>query len=191
MPAPTAPAPPPPPKRAKTETLSLRLDPKTKFMLDFVARVQGQSITTVVERAVRSTASKVGFEDNFGEVRAWDHYWDPSEGYRLLKLWADNEYPSNYDEDEVLQFCKTHWPFFYINSGCEKPHRAFIEILWPSLEEYLSIWRNLKHSNYWSAGEAMQTALSKARVAPPDWPTGSKTAPKESFSADLDDEIPF
>jgi hypothetical protein len=47
-------------KRAKTETLSLRLDPKTKFMLDFLARVQGQSITTVVERAVAKVAADVG-----------------------------------------------------------------------------------------------------------------------------------
>ena len=40
-----------PPKKergTKTETLSLRLDPKTKFILEFVARINGQTLTTVI-----------------------------------------------------------------------------------------------------------------------------------------------
>ena len=72
----------PEPKRTKTESLSLRLDPKTKFILEFVARINGQSITTVVERAIKRASEDVGIApkwDNRGnelEIRNWTTYWD-------------------------------------------------------------------------------------------------------------------
>src|SRR5215469_18155276 len=92
----------PEPKRTKTESLSLRLDPKTKFILEFVARINGQSITTVVERAIKRASEDVGIGpkwDNRGnelEAKNWTTYWDPSDGVRTLKLISDPEYPTSY-----------------------------------------------------------------------------------------------
>lgn len=179
-------------KRAKTETLSLRLDPKTKFMLDFLARVQGQSITTVVERAVHQVAAGVSVAPFDQSDRTWATFWDASEGVRTLNLLADANYPTNFEEDELLSFAKTHWPFFYTTERATSPRRAFVDILWPKIDHYLSLWRDQRQSNYWAAGEAMRVDLEAARVAAPEWPIKAQPQPpRESFSADLDDEIPF
>jgi uncharacterized protein (DUF1778 family) len=183
-------------KRAKTETLSLRLDPKTKFMLEFLARIQGQSITTIVERAVKETAGKVGIESIYGNEKTWIEFWDPSEGMRLMAIFDEPNYPTDFEEDELLRFAKTHWPFFYTDKNANSLRRPYVDLLWPKRETYLNLWRDQRQSNYWAAGEAMTADLLAAKVQPPEWPTGSKgrsapTGPRETFSADLDDEIPF
>ncbi len=176
-------------RQAKTQSLSLRLDPKTRFVLEFVARIKGQSITAVVERAIKETADNVGIGgNNFGEGgRNWADFWDANDGVRILKLIADSDYPTSYDEDEIRAFTLAHRQFFYTNSSGTSPRRSFIEILWPSIDSYLEIWREKKSEDYWAAGEAMKKDISAARVATPDWPP--KAEPKAP--RDLDDEIPF
>lgn len=175
-------------RRAKTETLSLRLDPKTKFMLDFLSRVEGQSITTVVERAVREFARNVKIGSEYDVQRDWSAFWDASEGVRTLYMLADHHYPTNFEEDEKLAFARAHWQFFFTSDSYKTPRRAYVDVLWPKIEEYLTIWRDQKQTDYWAAGEAMKRDLRAAKVAPPDWPQVAK-GPKETF--DLDDEIPF
>jgi hypothetical protein len=169
-----------PPKKdrgTKTQTLSLRLDPKTKFSLEFVARANGQTLTTVVERAIRSSCDEVKIgSDEFN----WQHFWDPDEGMRTLKLLACDAYRSTYDEDELRQFTVEHWRFFYVCQAADKPRRAYVQILWPKIEEYQRIWREQRESNYWAAGEAMAADLSAAHVAGPTWPPSA-----------LSHEIPF
>lgn len=165
-------------------------------MLDFVSRVQGQSITTVVERAVREMAGRVGINSEFeNNPKTWTSFWDSSEGMRALHLYSDTDYPTTFEEDEILRFTKTHWPFFYINERATTQRRAYVDLLWPKIEEYVAIWRDKRHVNYWASGEAMQADLSAARVVPPDWPIPTKPSltkePRESFPPDLDDEIPF
>ena len=183
-------------RQAKTQSLSLRLDPKTRFVLEFVARIKGQSITAVVERAIKETADNVSIgSNNFGEGgRNWADFWDANDGVRILNLLADSNYPTSYDEDELRAFTLAHRQFFYTNSSSTSPRRGFIEILWPSIDSYLEIWREKKSEDYWAAGEAMKKDLSAARVAAPDWPPKAepKSPPSTSQQAgDLDDEIPF
>jgi hypothetical protein len=166
----------------KSQTLSLRLDPKTKFTLEFVARIKGQTLTTIVERAIRESCDRVtignpsrgDFEENF----TWQSFWDPEEGIRTLKLLACEHYPSTYDEDDLSEFTKAHWQFFYASNKAKVPHRTFVAILWPKIDDYRRIWHEQRDSDYWAAGNAMASALSAAKVAPPTWPCD-------------DDEIPF
>lgn len=183
----------PPVSRVKTETLSLRLDPKVKFMLDFMARVNGQNITTAVERAVLLAAdnAKIGADDDVR--RSWANFWDIDEGVRTVKLLSDQDYPKNFAEDELVSFFKDHWEFFYIDQSKRGVHRYYIELLWPKLDEYLEIWRSERQTNYWAAGKAMKADIEKAGIAAPVWPRkGTETKNKRVLEVDdLDDEIPF
>lgn len=183
---------------AKTQSLSLRLDPKTKFILDFMARVKGQSITTLVERAIKESADNVGIGPKWDEggneidQPTWNDFWDPSEGVRTLRLIANPHYPTTFDEDDLRQFTEVHQPFFYSDPPLRKvPRRAYLEVLWPHIDRYLEIWREQKSTNYWAAGEAMMEDLLAARVAAPDWPPGAPKKEPEKAATDLDDEIPF
>lgn len=175
-------------KRAKTETVSLRLDPKTKFMMEFMSRVQGRSITAIVEHAIRDAAKSVGVRGAFDQLRTWSDYWDATDGVRTLRLLSDANYPTSFDEDELLEFTRAHWEFFYMSIKADTPARANLEILWPNIEKYFAIWREKRQLDYWSAGEAMAEDLKKARLSAPTWPRGTKK--REAFD-DLDDEIPF
>ena len=164
------------PRRAKTLTLSLRLDPKTKFIVEFIARIRGQSITTVVERAIKETADNLtigGVYDDRGHLEhasTWSDFWDPEEGVRMLKLFSEHDYPTTFDEDELKGFASAHRPFFYTDAHGSQPRRATVEILWPNIDKYLAIWRDKKRSDYWAAGEAMKADLAAARLAAPEWP---------------------
>jgi hypothetical protein len=185
-------------KRAKSETLSLRMDPKTRFMLELLSRVRGQSITVVVERAIRDAANNMSVseeESEFGSERirkTWSDFWDPNEGVRTLKLLLDRDYPSNFEEDELRAFTKTHWPFFYTSEKALSVRSGLVVILWPKIGEYQAMWREKTNSNYWAAGEAMNKDLTTARVQGPEWPPkATEPMKKEAFSRDLDDEIPF
>ncbi len=155
----------------KTQSLSLRLDPKTKFILEFMARIKGQSITMVVERAIKDASADVVIDrDEFGNGSNWSDYWDPNEGVRTLKLLTAREYPTTFDEDELRAFTLTHWSFFYWDSKGKEPRGSYLKIIWPSVDRYMEIWREKKTANYWAAGEAMMADLSSAGVAPPYWP---------------------
>ena len=158
------------PRGSKTETLSLRLDPKTRFILDFVARIKGQNITTVVERAIKDSASRLGLGvtslegGETGPEHTWSDFWDPIEGVRTLKLLRNPYYPTTYDEDDLRAFTADHWQFFYGKSHAKKPRRDFVQVLWPKIERYLEIWRAKKSEDYWAAGKAMKADLLAAGV---------------------------
>ena len=189
-----------PPKKergTKTESLSLRLDPKTKFILEFVARIKGQTLTTVIERAVRKSCDEVTIGEGFGSDRLnWNYFWDPDEGVRTLNLLACTDYPSTYDEDEIRRFTRAHWEFFFTHAKAGEPRRAYVETLWPKIEEYQRIWRDQRDSDYWAAGTAMAADLAAARLKVPTWPRSStdslaaRPTPTRAKKS-LDDEIPF
>ena len=180
---------------AKTQNLSLRLDPKTKFVLEFMARIKGQSITMVVERAIKDASADVVIDrDAIGNGSNWSDYWDPNEGVRTLKLLKAREYPTTFDEDELRAFTLVHWSFFYSDFMCERPRANYLEIIWPSIDRYMEIWREKKTENYRVAGEAMMADLSSAGIVPPDWPpkvSKISSSERQKPSGDLDEEIPF
>lgn len=186
----------------KTEVLSMRIDPKTRFLLDLVARTRGQSISTVVERAVQEAADNLTIGDRSGSSgRGWRDFWDVNEGIRFLKLASDpNTYPS-FDDEAKLEFTKVHWPFFYQDGKCKIYKRWAVEILWPQIDNFMATWLITKTTDYFAAGKAMRQALSDAGVVAPDWPikrgesekpeTESRGGWDKPKSADLDDDIPF
>lgn len=182
--------------RSKTQTLSLRLDPKTRFVLEFVSRIRGQSITTVVERAIKEASSEVSVgptwdeRGNPQEPNTWQDFWDPDEGVRTLKLLANSAYPTTFEEDELRAFTLAHHEFFYTNDRGHTPNKAQTNVLWSKIDKYLELWRETKATDYWACGKLMVQHLSAAGLSHPNWPR-SPTSPSRDFSQDLDDEVPF
>jgi uncharacterized protein (DUF1778 family) len=182
-------------KPSKSETLTIRLDPKTRFMLDFVARLRGQSITTVVERAIAEAANRAAIpaEDTFGGERTWKDFWSVIEGERAVAIAKEDALHPTYEEERRLRFAQQFWQFFFVNGNAEATRTGYIEVLWPNIDEYIALYDSSKQSNFFAAGEAMKSALNAAGLAAPDWPDVAKPKPSQSgnFSRDLDDDIPF
>ncbi|MDW9363595.1 hypothetical protein GOA99_19870 [Sinorhizobium meliloti] len=179
-------------RTAKSETLTIRLDPKTRFMLEFVARLRGQTITTVVERAIADTADEAKIVVYDGPDLTWKDFWSIEEGERALQIYAEPSLRPTYEEDKRLAFARKHWPFFYTSDKKQVVRTGYVEILWPRIDEFIAIDDEHKANDYFAAGRAMKKALSDAKVASPDWPPETKpSSQKSAFSSDLDDDIPF
>ncbi len=191
-------------KTAKSESLTIRLDPKTRFILEYLSRLRGQTITTVVERAIVSAASdeKITTPDEYGPV-GWQDLWDVSDGVRALRLYAIAAFFPTYEEEKRLAFTREHWPFFYATRSKLVPLNHFVDILWPRIDEYIQIHDDNKASggDWFGAGKVMQEQLRKSNLKAPDWPVkeslkeppkpSSQAASGSNFSRDLDDDIPF
>jgi hypothetical protein len=182
--------------RSKTQTLSLRLDPKTRFVLEFLAKLNRQSITTVVEDAIREAGMRRRVDPFEKPGRTWKDYWDVSEGVRAMLMLADSDLPSDYDDDELREFLRSHIEFFSETNELTNPDRINVAVLWPDIGRYVEAWRESRRTNPWQVGETMASALQDAEVDPPEWPRRSKTpptGPKNNLRmrAELDDEIPF
>lgn len=181
-------------KPSKSETLTIRLDPKTRFMLEFVARLRGQTITTVVERAIADAADDAKIVSYDGPDLTWKDFWSIEDGERALQIYGEPALRPTYDEERKLGFAKKHWPFFYTGESRKYLKTAFLEILWPRIDEFVTIDDEQKAKDYFAAGKAMQTALLDAKIAPPDWPANVKapaSKPSGGLSRDMDDDIPF
>ncbi|TCL70564.1 hypothetical protein [Rhizobium sp. BK251] len=173
----------------KTETLSIRLDPKTRFILEYLSRLKGQTITTVVERAIVSAASQSPIPREYEDPITWHDLWDVSEGVRALNIAAVPETYPTYDEERRLVFAREHWPFFYSDENYKYPLNYYVDTLWPRVDEFIRIHDESRQSNYFAAGEAMQQALSAARIEPPAWPQPKRVVEKTKPLSD--DDIPF
>lgn len=186
----------------KTEVLSMRLDPRVRFIIDLLARIRGQSISTVVERAIQEIADSTTIgQDQNGYPKKWRDYWDLNEGIRFLKVASDHETYPSFDDEAKAAFARTHWPFFYTNKELTEFKDWAIDIVWPRIDEFLEIWSRTKATDYFAAGKAMQKAISEAGVKPPEWPpqapSAKPPAAKSSggrasgIAAGLDEDIPF
>lgn len=188
-------------KAAKTETLTIRLDPKTRFILEYISRLKGQTITTVVERAIVADAALQRVPDHeWGGDLGWEDFWDVSEGVRALNLASRREFFPTYDEERRRDFARTHWPFFFATKKGPIPLNHYIDILWPRIDEFVHLHdeNKAKGGDWLGAGKAMQEALRKSNLSPPEWPAkepapevSKKEDKKPSFSRDMDDDIPF
>ncbi len=183
-------------RSAKTEVLSMRMDPKTRFVVEFLARVRGQSISTVVERAIQEAADNalIRINNSFGNNydNTWKDYWHVSEGIRFLMVASETKLYSTFDEEYKTSFAKTHWPFFYTDSKCAEYKEWAIEVIWPRIDEFVDLWTRTKTTDYFAAGKAMQEAIRQAGLKAPDWPIKTvETPPARKPVNDLDDDIPF
>ncbi|MCF6118517.1 MAG: hypothetical protein EOS26_03290 [Mesorhizobium sp.] len=180
-----------PKKTAKTESLAIRLDPKTRFILDFVSRAKGQTITTVVERAIYEAAAQVRASDGENDY-SWQDVWNEAEGARALRAATIRDLFPTYEEERRLNFARRHWPFFYTNDRLHAVQTLYVEVLWPRIDEFIQLGDDKLQEDAWAAGTAMQEALRAAKIQPPEWPPKPKSndfgrPPKQ----ELDDEIPF
>ncbi len=184
-------------KSVKSETLTIRLDPKTRFMLEFVSRLRGQTITTVVERAIAQAADSAVIETEERPYN-WKDYWHVSDGIRALKIAGEAELFPTYEEEKLLQFANDHKPFLMDGGfgSYRAPGGKYIDMLWPKIQEYFQIWEQTKATDFWAAGKRMAEDIRAAGVKPPDWPPKPVT-PKPAMagggsnSTYLDDDIPF
>lgn len=185
-----------PKKGLKSEVLSMRMDPSTRFLVDYIARFRGQSISTVVERAIQEAADRIEIDcPEDMKNKTWKDFWSVSEGIRSLKIWSEKSLYPNYEEQSIVSFANSHWPFFFSTEKKSHYKEYMIDILWPRINEFVEIWNKSKYTDYFKAGRAMREVVESAGVKAPDWPINT-VKPTPAVDArppaqDMDDDIPF
>lgn len=175
----------------KSESLTIRLDPKMRFALEFVARLKGQTITKVIERAVMEDAdSTYVMDENHNAIGNWAKYWDVNDGVRAINLASDpNTHPS-FEEEEMLDFIKLHWNYFSFDPKLEILRRDNLDILWPKIESLIDFWRENKRTNRKYCANLMRGMLMDSGLDEKSW-APSRMNDERYLIDPADANIPF
>ena len=186
-------------KLARSETVTVRLDPKLRYLAELAARKQRRSLSSYIEWAVEDSLARVLLhEDMNSRTSVADEsitLWDVDEADRFAKLAF--AHPDLMTHDEQVR-----WKLIRENGALWRgryngPQEEFT---WTPIEEDL-VLENLRR--HWSVlCDVASGALGKESLPP--WaktkaklPTGygppkptPRLAPKTGFDA-MDDDIPF
>lgn len=138
----------------KTETLTLRLDPKVKMMIEIISRIRRQSITGVVEAAIEEIAFDLDtpyFDDgeshNYSLGAIFSEIWSADESERFIN--ACYRLPSlmTYEEQriwETIKSSKCFWenhvttmPTDWSVAGLGRIDRSNLRLWWADLMDHV------------------------------------------------------
>lgn len=169
----------------RTVTVSVRLDPKLKYLAELAAREQRRALSSYIEWAVDQSLDKceLGYHPD-GQVKTLadeaGYLWDVDEADRLVKLALRYPHLLTHEEQILWKLIKECG---YVWRGSYKP-----DWTWTISEDSVS-WGNLR--THW------QTFVDVANgvADPKNLPTWNKTKPQPSRKStgfeDMDDDIPF
>src|SRR5262245_57970471 len=89
-------------KLNRTETVTIRLDPKLRYLTELAARKQRRTVSSFIEWAIEQALSHVELDDKTHDTvtHAAEALWHTDEPYRLTKLGLS--YPDLLTYDEQL-----------------------------------------------------------------------------------------
>jgi len=159
-------------KLNRSETVTIRLDPKLRYLTELAARRQRRTVSSFIEWAIEKTLSLVILDE--GTQGASDLelasvvLWDPDEADRLAKLGL--YYPDllTYDEQvlwKLIQECEVLWLVDFNHRRGLPPQEKDAMLLYPVLRTH---WEALKKV---AAGEADISILPRRPEEPPKPPT--------------------
>jgi hypothetical protein len=176
----------------KSEVVTVRLDPKLKYLAELAARKHRRPLSSYIEWAVEQSLSRVWLDEPFNgegtsvaDAERNQHLWDLDEPDRVVRL-AIN-YPDLLTHDEQLV-----WKLVRENGVIWKGRNAGAPPAWTwEIKEGSVIWERLRE--YWSVFKAVANG-TQASTALPRWQRAPRSPAKPEAGAstsDLDDEIPF
>ncbi|WGK61490.1 hypothetical protein QAO71_15805 [Halopseudomonas sp. SMJS2] len=145
----------------KTETLTLRLDPKYKLLIELISRVRRQSITGVIEAAVEDVASDLDtpyFDDgemhNYSLGAVFSDVWSSDESERFINMCYRLPTLLTYEEQRIWEIIKSS-PVFHAKEattlqtdweigGIGRLDRGMLRLHWEDLLEYAADKRDSK-----------------------------------------------
>jgi hypothetical protein len=164
----------------KSEVVTVRLDPKLKYLAELAARKHRRTLSSYIEWAVEQSLSRVSLTESWegnavtvADAERTHSLWDLDEPDRIVRLALS--YPDLLTHDEQLI-----WKLVRENGYCWKGRfvGAPPEWTWQVTENSI-IWNRLRE--YWSVFRA----VANGTKPPTDLPSWKKS--KES----VDDDIPF
>ena len=176
----------------KSEVVTVRLDPKLKYLAELAARKHRRPLSSYIEWAVEQSLSRVWLEEPFNgdgvsvaDAERAQHLWDLDEPDRLVRLAL--AYPDLLTHEEQLV-----WKLVRENGVVWKGRFSGSPAEWTwDIKEGSMIWDRLRE--HWPVFKAVANG-SQSTTALPRWQKVNRPPAKAEAAvpgADLDDEIPF
>ena len=153
-------------KLQRTETVTIRLDPKLRYLTELAARKQRRTVSSFIEWAIEGALSNVILAEAPHEVIDLDlasaTLWDPDEADRLAKLALYCPDLLTYDEEvlwKLIQECEALWRGDFKPRKNMPPKEIDEMLLYPTLRTH---WETLQKV---AAGEADPSILPR-RLSP-------------------------
>lgn len=172
------------PEMSRTVTVSVRLDPKLKYLAELAAREQRRALSSYIEWAVAQSLEQCElgrYPDGQEKTLAneADYLWDIDEADRLVKLAL--RYPHLLTHDEQVL-----WKLIRENGRLWRGQFSPNEWKWTVSEDSI-VWENLRE--HWESFSDVAAGRARPDVLP-TWPKMKPASERGAFD-DMDDEIPF
>lgn len=179
-------------KLARSETVTVRLDPKLRYLADLAARKQRRTLSSYIEWAIEDSLNRMNLYSN-GDLSLADEsteLWDVDEADRFAKLAL--RHPDLLTHEEQVR-----WKLVKENGSLWRGRYAGSDKKWTwDIDESSLLFERLRE--YWSAfcGAADdgtgQDGLPKwqRNALAGSGPPPTTRLPKSGFE-DMDDDIPF
>jgi predicted transcriptional regulator len=177
----------------KSEVVTVRLDPKLKYLAELAARKHRRPLSSYIEWAVEQSLSRVWLEEPFNgeegvsvaDAERAQHLWDLDEPDRVVRLALNYPALLTHEEQLVWKLVREHglvWKGRFPGPSAD----------WTwEIKEGSVIWDRLRE--HWPVFKAVANG-SQPATALPRWQKTNRPPPKweaEKPGGDLDDEIPF
>ncbi|MGD0105291.1 MAG: hypothetical protein ABSC06_14785 [Rhodopila sp.] len=176
----------------KSEVVTVRLDPKLKYLAELAARKHRRPLSSYIEWAVEQSLSRVFLEDrsdgetvSVADAERMQHLWDLDEPDRVVRLALS--YPDLLTHEEQMV-----WKLVRENGLIWKGRHSGAPPEWTwDIKEASVIWDRLRE--HWPVFRAVANGTQSA-TALPRWQRAPRSPAKTEAGSptfDLDDEIPF
>ncbi|UEB94620.1 hypothetical protein LIS66_19875 [Pseudomonas sp. HN2] len=131
-----------------TVSVGIRIDPKIKFALDMMGRLQKRSLTAVIEWAISNAMSQQAIESSKGPTKiteAIDSIWSTDEATRFINMCFEVPMMLTYDELRIwdtIKLSKIFWTVGYPTEYREHLNEWKLRLNWPLLKEHVEEYKN-------------------------------------------------
>ena len=179
-------------KLLRTETVTVRFDPKLRYLAELASRKQRRTLSSFIEWAIEDTLTRLTIKEwgngqtSFAEEA--ENLWDVDDADRFARLAL--RYPELLTHEEQVRWKLVRECGYLWRGNYQGPENVWA---WSVKEEYLRLDK-LKEN--WDAfckvanGDAPASSLPTWQRTGPPPPTLSKAKPSSGFD-DMDDDIPF
>lgn len=181
-------------KLNRSETVTIRLDPKLRYLTELAARKQRRTVSSFIEWAIQRALDSVILREAYDQYHGGtleeslgdqsEALWDTDEPDRLAKLGL--HYPELLTHDEqvlwkLIRECGLLWKGKYDKEGCWQWELKTDSLIFQRLRKHWDTFQQV------ASGEADKSSLPKwiERKPVPQLKDGDLPPPLE------DDDIPF
>lgn len=129
-------------KLSRSEVVTVRLDPKLRYMAELAARKQRRTLSSFIEWSIEQSLKEVlvvnaskGERSNLAEMA--ESLWDVSSPKRLVKLAQKCPELLNYKEERIWRLVD-EWKalFDFYENGSRRFRWELLDSLWKEFEQY-------------------------------------------------------